>query len=253
MHKPAIRRLFIDLEVSPNVVLSWSTGYKLSISYENIIRERAVICACWKWEGEKAVHSVEWDQGDDKGLLQKFVKVVEQADEVLGHNGDRFDLKWLRTRCLFHGIEVSPNIKSIDTLKLAKAGFRFNSNRLDYIAKFLGVGSKLHTDYALWKSITMDNDEESLRKMVRYCKNDVRILEQVYHKLESYGPYRTHAGVLAGGQKTSCVRCASENTQKRGQRVSAAGVRSQIMSCNDCGRHFSLSEAAAKGVQAASE
>jgi predicted PolB exonuclease-like 3'-5' exonuclease len=243
MSEHKIKRLFFDLEVSPNVALCWSAGYKISIPYENIIKERAIICACWKWEGEKRVYSLEWDNGDDKKLLKEFCKIVDSADEAIGHNSDNFDLKWLRTRCLYHGIPMSPNIRGVDTYKLAKASFRFNSNRLDYIGSFLGLGGKKDTGgYGkLWRAVTLENSKQGLKEMVAYCKRDVQLTEDVYHKLESYGAYRTHAGVLAGGQKRDCVRCASANTQKRGQRVSATGSVKQIMSCNDCGRHYTVS------------
>ena len=30
------KRLFFDIETSPNIVFSWNIGYNLNISYENI-------------------------------------------------------------------------------------------------------------------------------------------------------------------------------------------------------------------------
>jgi DNA polymerase elongation subunit (family B) len=249
--KRKLKRLFFDIEVSPNLVLTWAAGYKQIVRYQEIVRERAVICICWKWEGESKVHSLQWTAGDDKEMLEKFAAVLEEADEVVGHNSDRFDIRWLRTRCLYHGIKLSPYIKGVDTLKLAKAGFRFNSNRLDYIGKFLQVGGKRivsgHED--LWQSITMHNDQKALDKMIAYCKRDVKLVEDVYHKLEDYGVYKTHAGVLAGKDKLSCPRCASEQTISRGSRVSATGQRKKILSCNDCGRFFSVAATIEKALR----
>lgn len=241
-----VRRLIVDIEVSPNTVFTWNTGWKLIVPVENIVEERKIICICWKWEGEREVHCLEWKKGCDKALLEKFIPILEQADEVIGHNSDRFDIPWIRTRCIFHGIPVSPHVKGVDTLKLARKSFRFNSNKLNYIASFLGLGSKLQTDFNLWKEVVA-GDSKALARMVRYCKNDVLLTEKVYHKLESYGKLFTHAGALAGRSKTSCPRCASESTQKRGSRVSAAGVHSPIMHCRACGRHFTVTEGALKG------
>jgi DNA polymerase III epsilon subunit-like protein len=79
-------------------------------------------------------------------MIKAFLKVMAQADEIVAHNGDRFDLKWLRTRALLHGLDVMPSPKTIDTLKWAKRYFNFNSNKLDYIAKYLGVGQKMGAD-----------------------------------------------------------------------------------------------------------
>jgi len=182
------RRLFFDIEVSPNIVLSWSVGYELDIPHDNIVQERAIICICWKWEGDSKIHSLQWNKGCDKDMLQKFAKVIDSADEVVTQNGDSFDIKWLRTRCIFHRIPLSVKFNSYDTLKMAKASFRFNSNKLDYMGKFLGIGGKIKTEPDLWKNILLNNDKKSLGDMITYCKMDVQRLEEVFQQLKSYSP-----------------------------------------------------------------
>jgi len=141
-----IKRLFFDIETSPNIGLFWTAGYKQNISHENIIKERAIICICYKWAGEDEVHSLTWDKNqNDKKLLEQFIKILNDANEIIGHNGDRFDLPWIRTRCLYHRIPIFPNYTTLDTLKNSRSKFKFNSNKLDYIASFLGLGKKIHT------------------------------------------------------------------------------------------------------------
>lgn len=184
------KRLFFDIETSPNIVFSWRIGHKINISHDNIIDERAIICVSYKWEGESKVHSLKWNKGDDKELLEHFSKIIDSADEIVTQNGDRFDIKWLRARCIYHGIPISPKFNSIDTLKMAKAGFNFNSNRLDYMGSFLGVGEKLKTGYDLWKRVILDDDKEAMKEMVEYCEEDVRLLERVYDKLQPYCPVK---------------------------------------------------------------
>lgn len=180
--------LYFDLEVSPNIGLFWRSGYDLNITHDDIIQERAIICVCWKWEGDNTVRSLVWNKGDDKDLCRKFAKIIDSADIICTQNGDRFDVKWLRTRCLYHNIPLSPKFNSIDTLKLARNSFLFNSNKLDYLGKFTGVGGKLETGYSLWKDILLKNCSTSLKKMVDYCKIDVVRLEQVHKKLKPYVP-----------------------------------------------------------------
>lgn len=182
------RKLFFDIETSPNIVFSWSIGRKINIDYDNIIDERAIICICWKFEDEDKVHHLTWNNGDDREMLEKFTKVVDSADIVIGQNSDAFDIKWLRARCVYHGIEISPKFNSIDTMKLAKSGFRFNSNRLDYMGQYLGEGKKIKTEYNLWKEVVLNKDKEALAKMVDYCKQDVKLLERVYNRLKNYVP-----------------------------------------------------------------
>lgn len=184
------KRLFFDIEVSPNIVLSWRIGNKVNLSHDDIVQERAIICVCYKWEGEDEVHSLKWDSGDDKNLLLKFSKIMDSADEVVTQNGDSFDIKWVRTRCFFYGIPLSTKFNSIDTLKMARTGFRFNSNKLDYMTKFIGLGGKIKTEYDLWKDILLKNSPSAMKTMIDYCKQDVVLLEEFYQKIQEFSPVK---------------------------------------------------------------
>lgn len=238
------KRLYFDLETSPNIVLSFRVGHDIHIDHDNIIKERAVICVAWKWEHEKQVRSMTWDRAQcDKAMLTKFIKIACSADELVGHNGDRFDIRWLRTRCIKHRIPCPPNFISVDTLKLARAGFNFNSNRLDYIGKFLGVGRKKDTGgFGLWKAVVMDKDKGALKKMVAYCEQDVKLLERVHKELIAYTTHKTHRSVHNGGYRIDCPECTSENTKVDKTKTSAAGLVSKQLRCNDCGKYWTIPE-----------
>lgn len=235
----AIRRLFFDIETSLNVGLFFQTGHKITIGHENIVKERAIICICYKWSGNKKVYSLQWDsKQDDKKMLQDFLEVANQADELVGHNGDAFDLKWIRTRCYFHNIPMMPNFKTIDTLKEARKGFRFNSNRLDYISKFGGAEGKISTSFDLWKKITLYNDKKSLNYMVKYCKKDVLELENVFNKMNQYILPKTSIANHIG----ECPECGGIDMKYNGRKVSAKlGVAIQLQ-CKECGKFHSVTE-----------
>lgn len=229
------RRLFFDVESSPNIGFFWQSGFKLQIGPQNIIKERALICICYKWEDEKETHSLNWDAKQcDKKMLQAFVKVANEADELVGHNGDKFDLAWIRTRCLFHEIEMFPTYTTIDTLKVARSKFKFNSNKLDYIGKFLGIGQKIKTDFSLWTDIVLKKDKIAMDKMIKYCKMDVVLLEKVFKKLSSHIIAKTHYGVIFGGDRGSCPECGSTELVRRGTKVSATGVKKVQYQCSTC-------------------
>jgi len=238
-----IKRLFFDIETSPNIGLFWTAGFKLNITPDSIIKERAIICICYKWAGDDKVYSLQWDKDqNDKTLLEKFITVANEADELVGHNGDRFDLPWIRTRCLYHRIPVFPNYSTLDTLKSARSKFKFNSNKLDYIAKFLGIGAKTHTGYDLWKKVVLDKDKESLEYMIEYCKNDVVLLEDVYNEMATYIPAKTHHGVAAGNEKYSCPECGGNNMRFSQRRYSALGTPRIQLQCNDCHKYHTVSD-----------
>lgn len=237
------KRLFFDIETSPNIGLFWEAGFKKNIDYSNIIQERGIICICYKWEGEKEVFSLQWDSKQcDKTMLQKFIEVADVATELVGHNGDRFDLAWIRTRCLFHKIPMFPKYTTIDTLKVARSKFRFNSNRLNYIADFLGIGQKIKTEYSLWKDILLKKDKIAMEKMIKYCKKDVSLLEKVFKALQTHIEPKTHYGVIFGEDRGSCPECGSDDLIRSKKTVTATGLIRIQYRCKTCGKFCSKTD-----------
>lgn len=238
-----IKRLFFDIETTPNVVYTWRAGYNITVSHDSIVRERRIMSIHWKWAGENKVHHLVWDDDqDDKEMLIKFIKIANEADEIIAHNGDRFDIKWLRTRCIYHRIPMLPIYKTLDTLKKAKAHFNFNSNKLDYISQFLGVGAKTeHEGYSLWLKC-MDGDKKALAKMVEYGDNDVVILEDMYNVLMPYIKPNVHHGVLMGGKVTDCPNCGSKTKYFKSTTTPTGGIQ-RIMKCKKCDTSIKISNA----------
>ena len=237
------RRLYFDVEVSPNIGLFWEAGWKKSIGYENIIKERAIICICYKWEDEKETHSLQWDsKQSDKKMLQAFVNIANMAHELVGHNGDKFDLAWIRTRCLFHGIDMFPNYTTIDTLKVSRSKFKFNSNKLDYIGKFLGIGKKIKTDFNLWKDILLNKDKVAMSKMIKYCQMDVILLEKVHKKLSVHIAAKTHFGVIFGQDRGSCPECGSDEIIVSNKRTTATGIKKIQYICKTCHKYHTKTD-----------
>jgi DNA polymerase elongation subunit (family B) len=231
------KRLYFDIETAPNIGFFWQSGFKLNIGPQNIIKERAIICICYKWEDSKETFAFSWDSKQcDKKMLQDFIKVLNTADEIVGHNGDKFDLAWVRTRCLYHGIELFPSYVTIDTLKVARSKFKFNSNKLNYIATFLGIGQKIKTDYDLWKNIVLNKDKSAMVKMIKYCKMDVILLEKVHKALSNHIPAKTHYGVIFGQDKGSCPECGSDDLMKHSRAILTSGTIKIILQCKTCGK-----------------
>jgi len=237
-----IKRLFFDIETSPNIGYFWRTGYNLSITPDCIINERKIICISYKWETEDKIYTLTWDNNQcDKQMLIDFIKVANQSDEMIAHNGDRFDIKWIRTRCIFHRVAMFPNYKTLDTLKKAKSGFNFNSNKLDYIAQFLGVGAKVkHSGFDMWKNV-MAGDKNAMAEMVHYCEGDIIVLEDVFLTMQNYIKTNTHNGVINGNLKYSCPSCGSENIELLKNNVTAMGTIKRQINCLDCEYNYEIS------------
>lgn len=245
MPKNKVKRLIWDIEVSPNVVLAFAAGYDKVINHDAIVEERKVICIGYKWHGEGRAKVLHWDRNkDDKRMLAEFAAIAGEADELVAHFGDRFDLPWFRTRCLFHGLPPLPHYKTVDTKAWASKNFYFNSNKLDYIGSYLGFGHKLKTDFSLWRDITLSNDQQALAKMCRYCARDVELLERVYDGLQAHVKTKTHAGVHAGLDSWSCPKCGSDSVHKTKTKTTAGGATHHQMVCKKCGSYHTINEAA---------
>jgi len=232
-----IKKVLYDIETFPNILTTWDLFPKNMIPIQNILKERSLICAAWKVHGETKVHSIcvrPDDVYNDQEVVETLYKVLSDADEIIGHYSDRFDLPMLRTRALRYGLGPLPPVAQTDTYKMARTYFKFNSNKLDYIAGFLGVGRKTKTGYELWQKCAL-GDKVSLKKMVAYNKNDVRILGNVYETLVSYAPAKLNTNLIT--DKIVCPSCGSNDVQKRGISYTRAGKK-QRYHCQSCG-HWS--------------
>lgn len=232
--------LFFDIETSPNVGLFFTAGYKLNIDTDAILKERQIICISWMWGDSKKVEHLDWGlkKQSDKELLKKFSKVISLADIIIGHNSDRFDIKWLRGRLAFHNLPDINTVQTYDTLKLAKKVFNLNSFKLKYIAKYLQVGAKDPMEFNDWKMI-MKGSKPHLDKMLKYCDKDVVVDRNVFEKIFPYVSLTNmHFGSLLEGNKEGCPRCGQEERSKDGTRITTSGMVYQRYKCNACGYKF---------------
>jgi DNA polymerase elongation subunit (family B) len=234
----AIRRLFFDIETSFNIIGDFACGYNKVIGHNQILEERKIICICYKWEGKPKVYHLAWDKNKcDKAMIRDFLKVLNQAEEIIAHNGDKFDIRWLRGRCFIHELDMMPEYNTVDTLKKSRSLFNFNSNRLDYLSKITGGGGKLKTDWDMWVKITLYNHKPSLIKMIKYCKVDVTELERVYHRMLPYLKAKT---TLDRDYLCNCPNCNSSSIGIEGYRVLMSGSKVIKLRCKECVTYFSM-------------
>jgi DNA polymerase III epsilon subunit-like protein len=236
------KTVLYDLETTHNLAAVFRLANEDYIPPENIVAERYIVCASWKVLGESKIHSVSTldnrklfkkDPSNDAHVCEVLHDVLAEADVIVAHNGDRYDLKFAETRMLFHGIDPLPPITSIDTLKVAKDRFLFNSNKLDYLGNFLGVGRKKHTTAGLWLEVLRGN-EEAIEEMIGYNKQDVALLERVFQKLQPYMKDHLNRELLSEG---GCPRCGSKKVQSRGVHKAISRTYRRFQ-CKGCGGWF---------------
>lgn len=236
--------LIYDIETSRTRAWVWWTG-KQYIGHNQLIDEPTIISISWKWLGEEEIHYAVWDKDhNDKVLMEKFLKVYNQAAMVIGYNNDRFDNRWVNARAMKHGLEVNTFVKSYDIMKEEKRVFRVPSYSMAYMSKYSNVVLKQgHEGIHMWNMIqtgTPEEQEEYLQKMVTYNMGDIAATEELYIKLRKYFGHRVHFGVLFGGEKYSCPDNGSTNVELYQRTATAAGTIQVIMRCKDSGIKYKI-------------
>lgn len=235
--------LFYDIETSYLITSSWRIGYNINLDHGDIIEPKKIICVSYKWLGEDQVYNLSWDSNrDDKFLLEQFIEVLNEADMIVAHNGDKYDIRFIRTRALFHGLDMLVTYPQFDTLKVAKKKFMFDSNKLDNIGKDLGVGQKIKTDKKLWDDVILRQDPKALDQMISYCDQDVILLERVYNKLAKHEYPRFHQGLSLGKDKLTSPVSGSKNIELVKTITTAKGGIKHIMKDLDTNRLFEMSD-----------
>ena len=236
MRKPKI--LIYDIETKPIKAWIWRPGTKINVSHDMIVdgQQTDIICICYKWHGEKKIHSLDWGlkKQDSSKMIEEFTKLIESADVVLAHNGDGFDLKHINTQRLLKGQPPIAWPTSEDTLKMIKKHFNFPSNRLDYLSRTLVGGGKDRMIFRDWVDIVEYKSQKALNKMLKYCKKDVELLDKVFSKIKPYVNLKMNRSILVNGHRDGCPNCGSTNISKRGFLTTKAG-RYQRYQCQDCG------------------
>lgn len=175
------------------------------------------------------------DIHDDGPLVRDLHRIMGEAEIIVAHNGDAFDIKKANARFAVHGLPPPAPAKSVDTLKIAKRSFKFDSNKLDNIARYLGIGRKLpHTGADLWRRC-YHGDLSAWPMMRRYNAHDVTLLKGVYFK---FRPWGNTPDIRLYTDESGCPACGSKDTIHRGILVYRTKKRYRH-SCKDCGKWFS--------------
>jgi hypothetical protein len=234
-----LRALIFDLETAPN--LSWVWGHYEQNVIEHEV-EKYILSVSYKWLGEDKVYvkSLPDYKGYnpakecDKKLCEDLWKLFDEADIVIAHNGDAFDIKTANTRFIYNGISPYSDFRTIDTLKIARKHFKFNSNKLNDLGQFLGVGQKRkHDGFSTWKGC-MSGDQKAWKTMCEYNKQDVALLERVYLALRPWAKGHPDVSTLTGAK--GCPYCGSPRAHKRGFSYTNL-MRAQRYQCQAKGCH----------------
>lgn len=226
--------LLLDIESAPNLAYVWGL-FQQNVAINQI--ESAGYTMCWaaKWLGDDTIMFDSVRKSGEKKMLQRIHKLLDQADAVVHYNGVKFDIPTLNKEFIKNEMLPPSPYKHIDILLHCRRIFRFESNKLDYVAKALGLGGKVkHEGFELWVQC-MAGDAAAWKRMEEYNRHDVVLLEKLYEKVLPwiYG----HPNVSVHNEIPSCPNCGSFDYQARGYQITKASKYKRYQ-CSGCGHWF---------------
>ena len=237
-NKP-LKVLIFDLETSPMQAYIWGR-WNQNIPLDATISEWFIICWSAKWLYSNEVMGdvltpEEIVKEDDCRIVKSLWSIINEADIVVAHNGNRADIPWMNTRFVINGLMPPKPYFSVDTCLVARKQFNFSSNKLDALATYFGLANKMDTNFELWKKC-LHGDPVSLKYMLEYNRMDVKILEEVYLKLRPWIKNHPNIGNLLSSRQHLCSKCGSEHLEKiEGEYYFTSVSKYELFRCKECG------------------
>lgn len=226
--------LALDIESSPNTAHIWGL-WNQNVGINQLMESSYTMCWAAKWLDSDEIMYDSVYVSTPRKMLKKIHKLIDEADAIIHYNGTKFDIPTLNKEFLLHGMSPPTPYKQIDLLKIARNQFKFPSNKLDYVAKALGVGQKIrHPGHELWVRC-MNNDPEAWKLMEEYNKHDVKILEQVYYKLLPW--IKNHPNHGLHTDMAVCPNCGGTHYHRRGYALTKT-MKYIRYQCQECGTWF---------------
>lgn len=160
----------------------------------------------------------------DRFLLETFLTVIDEADGLVAHYGDRFDRRFLNTRLVINGLPaIDRHIVQEDTWRLLKDNFKLCSNRLKNAGKAFGLKQQKEDSggWNTWLNAVTAGPHASAaqKRLIHYCKQDVLATEALYLKIrELQGPTKTvnHNQFQPPDSKPVCPKCGKPRIRSKG-------------------------------------
>jgi hypothetical protein len=226
--------LLLDIETAPNLVHVWGL-WQQNVGLPQIISSGYVLCWSAKWHKQSKIYFDSVNQSKPYNMLSRIHTMMSRADAIVHYNGTKFDVPTLNKEFIKHEFKPPAPSHQIDLLHVVKRVARFESNKLDYVSKYLGIGEKVrHEGHELWIKC-MEKDPAAWKRMKEYNQQDVLLLEKLYTRMLPW--IDRHPSHAAFEDSPCCPNCGSERYQQNGYRITKTMKYARFL-CQDCGTWF---------------
>jgi DNA polymerase elongation subunit (family B) len=229
-----------DLENSAATGQFWGSTYDT-----NIIRVTVPSAVCsfaWKWLGEPGVEFRSDHHDGHEAMVLRARDLLDEADAVVSYNGARHDTPHILTEILLAGLTPPSPYVEIDLYRVIRRRFKFQQNKLQYVAEQLQIGSKIkHEGFDLWTKVAA-GDPAAWERFRRYNIQDVRLTEKLYRQVLPWIPSSMHPNVSLYAGVDCCVTCGSTKLQRRGYAVKGLSSFPRFQ-CQACGKWMTAKNA----------
>ncbi len=241
--------LFFDIETAPILANIWSI-WQQNVGLSMIDQDWHLMSYAAGWMDGLSPETVIYedvrnneDITNDYTLVLNLRNLLDEADIVVGQNSKKFDHKKLNARCLHWDILPPSPYKIVDTLNIAKRGFSFTSNKLEYMTdKFCKTYKKLphgkFAGYLLWQQCLAGNPE-AWNEMEEYNRYDVLSLWELYTTVRPWIVDHPNVALYYNDHKVRCNVCGSDHVKALEGKYSYTNLsKFALYECQDCGKHL---------------
>ena len=215
-NKGAPKILIADIETLPAWCRVWGL-YKQRIPIDNLLKDWIICSWSAKWlnaptvisdritpeEAKHRFNSRNIEDNTDKRICKSIYSLIDEADIIVGHNLNKFDMRKLRSRFIINEMNPFSPVQQVDTLTQSQKQFAHTSHKLDWLGQLKRRKGKLATDYSLWKRCEL-GEPEALRYMNEYCNEDVFLEEEIYLWILPWMSSHPNIGLYQDSENKMC-------------------------------------------------
>lgn len=129
---------------------------------------------------------------EEPEIIKKAVDFLKKfSDEKIYVWNTSFDIPFLITRAIKHGIDVSLiyDLKFVDLCKFVRENLRLASNKLDEVVKFLELDKNLKKTGKDVHKLYLDflnGNKRGKDEIIEHCKDDLLRLKEIHERVKPY-------------------------------------------------------------------